>query len=166
VFAVNTLAPYILTGLIRKAKRLVYLNSGMHRSGDPILEDLTWSARAWSGSSANADSKLHDAIPAFAVARKWPDVLSNALEPGLVATKMGRGFPAYYFPPSIGSTGSPGFLLLLPSADSMPVGHPVAGSESSGVQEQEVKCRLFGGACGHGQERRRHAVRPLFRPTA
>jgi NAD(P)-dependent dehydrogenase (short-subunit alcohol dehydrogenase family) len=89
VFAVNTLAPYILTALIRKPKRLVYLSSGMHRSGDPSLKDLTWSARSWSGSSAYADSKLHDMILAFAVARKWPDVLSNALEPGWVATKMG-----------------------------------------------------------------------------
>jgi len=89
VFAINTLAPYILTALIRKPKRLVYLSSGLHRSGDPSLEDLTWSARPWSGSSAYADSKLHDVILAFAVARKWPDVLSNALEPGWVATKMG-----------------------------------------------------------------------------
>ena len=42
-----------------------------------------------SGSSAYADTKLHDLILAFAVARRWPDVLSNALEPGWVATKMG-----------------------------------------------------------------------------
>jgi NAD(P)-dependent dehydrogenase (short-subunit alcohol dehydrogenase family) len=89
VFAINTLSPYILTALIRKPKRLVYLSSGLHRSGDPSLKDLTWSARPWSGSSAYADSKLHDLILAFAVARKWPDVLSNALEPGWVATKMG-----------------------------------------------------------------------------
>src|SRR3989449_3737395 len=89
VFAVNTLAPYIITALIRKPKRLVYLSSGLHRSGDPSLKDLTWSARPWSGSSAYADSKLHDLILAFAVARKWQDVLSNALEPGWVATKMG-----------------------------------------------------------------------------
>jgi len=34
VFAINTLAPYILTTLIRKPKRLVYLSSGMHRSDD------------------------------------------------------------------------------------------------------------------------------------
>ena len=81
VFAINTLAPYILTALIRKPKRLVYLSSGLHRSGDPSLKDLTWSARPWSGSSAYADSKLHDLILAFTVARKWPDVLSNALEP-------------------------------------------------------------------------------------
>jgi NAD(P)-dependent dehydrogenase (short-subunit alcohol dehydrogenase family) len=89
VFAVNTLAPYILTALIRKPKRLVYLSSGLHRSGDSSLKDLTWSARPWNGSSAYADSKLHDVILAFAVARKWPHVLSNALEPGWVATKMG-----------------------------------------------------------------------------
>jgi NAD(P)-dependent dehydrogenase (short-subunit alcohol dehydrogenase family) len=89
VFAVNTLAPYILTALIRKPKRLVYLSSGMHRSGDASLRDLTWTERPWNGSSAYADSKLHDLILAFAVARKWPDVLSNALEPGWVPTKMG-----------------------------------------------------------------------------
>src|SRR6202020_106773 len=34
VFAVNTLAPYILTALIHPPKRLVYLSSGLHRSGD------------------------------------------------------------------------------------------------------------------------------------
>jgi NAD(P)-dependent dehydrogenase (short-subunit alcohol dehydrogenase family) len=89
VFAVNTLASYILTALIRRPKRLVYLSSGMHRGADSSLRDLAWSDRPWNGSSAYADSKLHDVILAFAVARKWPDVLSNALEPGWVPTKMG-----------------------------------------------------------------------------
>ncbi|HVW70874.1 MAG TPA: SDR family NAD(P)-dependent oxidoreductase [Steroidobacteraceae bacterium] len=89
VFAVNTLAPYILTALINKPRRLVYLSSGMHRSGDSSLRDLTWKERPWNGSSAYADTKLHDAILAFAVARKWPDVYSNAVEPGWVPTKMG-----------------------------------------------------------------------------
>jgi NAD(P)-dependent dehydrogenase (short-subunit alcohol dehydrogenase family) len=89
VFAVNTLATYILTALIDKPKRLVYLSSGLHRSGDASLQDLTWSARPWSGINAYSDSKLHDVVLAFAVARKWPGVLSNALEPGWVATKMG-----------------------------------------------------------------------------
>jgi NAD(P)-dependent dehydrogenase (short-subunit alcohol dehydrogenase family) len=94
VFAVNTLAPYILTALIGKPRRLVYLSSGMHRSGDPSLKDLTWNERPWNGSSAYADSKLHDALLAFAVARKWPEVLSNAVDPGWVPTKMGgRGAP-------------------------------------------------------------------------
>ena len=89
IFAVNSLAPYILTCMIRRPKRLVYTSSGLHRSGDAILNDLTWSRRPWSESGAYADSKLQNVILAFAVARKWPDVLSNAVDPGWVATKMG-----------------------------------------------------------------------------
>lgn len=89
VFAINTLAPYMLTALIGKPKRLVYLSSGMHRGADSTLADLNWDHRPWDGSNAYADSKLHDAILAFAVARKWPDALSNAVDPGWVATKMG-----------------------------------------------------------------------------
>jgi NAD(P)-dependent dehydrogenase (short-subunit alcohol dehydrogenase family) len=61
----------------------------MHRGADSSLRDLTWQERTWNGSNAYAESKLHDVILAFAVARKWPDVLSNALEPGWVPTKMG-----------------------------------------------------------------------------
>ena len=89
VFQVNSLAPYILTCLIQRPKRLVYTSSGMHRSGDGSLTDLTWSSRRWSESSAYADSKLQNVILAFGVSRTWPNVLSNALEPGWVATKMG-----------------------------------------------------------------------------
>ncbi|HEY1476970.1 MAG TPA: SDR family NAD(P)-dependent oxidoreductase [Chthoniobacterales bacterium] len=89
VFAINTLAPYLLTALIDRPERLVYLSSGMHRSGDISLEDLTWERRAWQGAAAYADSKLHDVLLAFAVARRWSEVLSNALEPGWVPTKMG-----------------------------------------------------------------------------
>jgi NAD(P)-dependent dehydrogenase (short-subunit alcohol dehydrogenase family) len=89
VFAVNTLSTYILTALINKPKRLVYLSSGLHRQGDTSLRDLLWKERRWDGTSAYADTKLHDVLIAFAVARKWSNVLSNALEPGWVATKMG-----------------------------------------------------------------------------
>jgi NAD(P)-dependent dehydrogenase (short-subunit alcohol dehydrogenase family) len=89
VFAVNTLAPYILTALIPKPGRLVYLSSGLHRSGDASLDDLTWEKRRWHGQQAYSDTKLHDVLLAFAIARRWPTVLSNALEPGWVATKMG-----------------------------------------------------------------------------
>jgi NAD(P)-dependent dehydrogenase (short-subunit alcohol dehydrogenase family) len=94
VFAINTLAPYMLTTLIERPKRLVYLSSGLHRSGDTSLRDLTWERRRWDGQQAYSDSKLHDVLLAFAVARRWPQVLSNALEPGWVPTKMGgRGAP-------------------------------------------------------------------------
>lgn len=89
VFAVNTLAPYILTALIRRPKRLVYVSSELHRSGDARLDDLAWERRPWRGHQAYCDTKLHDVLLAFAVARRWPGTLSNALEPGWVATKMG-----------------------------------------------------------------------------
>src|ERR1700761_4574810 len=89
VFAVNVLAPYLLTALMTRPDRLVYLTSGLHRSGDPDLSDLQWRGRRWSGMQAYSDSKLFDVVLAFAVARRWPEVLSNAVEPGWVPTKMG-----------------------------------------------------------------------------
>jgi NAD(P)-dependent dehydrogenase (short-subunit alcohol dehydrogenase family) len=89
IFAVNVLAAYILTALIEKPNRLVYLSSGMHHGVRPRMDDLRWTRRAWSGFSAYAESKLCDVLLAFAVARRWKDIKSNALEPGWVATKMG-----------------------------------------------------------------------------
>lgn len=89
LFAVNSLAPYILTALIARPKRLVYLSSLLHKDGDPSLDDVTWKRRPWQGQQAYSDTKLHDVLLAFAVARRWPNVLSNALEPGWVKTKMG-----------------------------------------------------------------------------
>lgn len=89
VFAINVLAPYILTALIRRPDRLVYLSSGMHRGAHADLSDIDWTQRRWSGADAYAESKLLDVLLAFAVSRRWPDVLCNALEPGWVPTKMG-----------------------------------------------------------------------------
>jgi NAD(P)-dependent dehydrogenase (short-subunit alcohol dehydrogenase family) len=89
VFAVNTLSAYILTALITRPKRLVYLSSGMHHHAKASLDDILWKKRRWDGSAAYAESKLHDVLLAFGVARLWPKVQSNALEPGWVPTKMG-----------------------------------------------------------------------------
>jgi NAD(P)-dependent dehydrogenase (short-subunit alcohol dehydrogenase family) len=89
VFAINVLAPYLLTALMGLPERLVYLTSGMHRGGERSTEDLQWSRRRWQGAQAYADSKLWDAVLAFAVARLHPELYSNAVEPGWVATRMG-----------------------------------------------------------------------------
>jgi NAD(P)-dependent dehydrogenase (short-subunit alcohol dehydrogenase family) len=89
VFAINTLAPFILTMLIERPKRLVYLSSGMHERVNANLDDIFWRKRRWDGSTAYAESKLHDVMLAFTVARYWPNVLSNAVTPGWVPTKMG-----------------------------------------------------------------------------
>jgi NAD(P)-dependent dehydrogenase (short-subunit alcohol dehydrogenase family) len=94
VFAVNVLAAYLLTALVPAPDRLVYLSSGMHRGGRIDLDDLAWRRRRWNGSQAYSDSKLGDTLLAFGVARRWPGVRSNAVDPGWVPTRMGgRGAP-------------------------------------------------------------------------
>lgn len=89
VFAVNALAPYVLTALMTRPSRLVYLSSGLHSGGDDALQDVGWTGRRWSGYQAYCDSKLMDVMMAFAIARLWPDVSSSAVNPGWVDTKMG-----------------------------------------------------------------------------
>ena len=87
--AVNTLAPYVLTALIERPRRLIYLSSGMHRSGSSSLRDIDWIERRWDESQAYSDSKLYITALACAIARRWPEVLSNAVDPGWVPTRMG-----------------------------------------------------------------------------
>jgi NAD(P)-dependent dehydrogenase (short-subunit alcohol dehydrogenase family) len=89
ILAVNTLAPYLLTALIERPRRLVYVSSSMHRGGTTSLRDINWRERRWDSNQAYSDSKLYLTALAFAVARHWPDVLSNAVDPGWVPTKMG-----------------------------------------------------------------------------
>jgi len=89
VLAVNVLAPYILTALMHRPDRLVYLSSGMHSWGDPDLGDVDWLTRRWDGAQAYSDSKLLDTALCFALARRWPEVICNSVSPGWVATKMG-----------------------------------------------------------------------------
>ena len=87
--AVNTLAPYILTALIERPERLIYLSSGMHRGGRAMLRDIDWKERRWDYTQAYSESKLYVTALALAIARLWPDVLTNAVDPGWVPTKMG-----------------------------------------------------------------------------
>ena len=84
-FAINSLAPYILTCMVQKPARLVYLSSGMHRSGiaDMDIDALTWKSKPWSGNKAYCDSKLQNVLFANIVAKRWNgQVLSNSVDPG------------------------------------------------------------------------------------
>ncbi|MDB5205352.1 MAG: Daunorubicin ketoreductase [Flavisolibacter sp.] len=85
LFYVNTLAPYILTSLVEKPKRLIYLSSDMHQGGWSKLESFKTDISRITYS----DTKLHVLMLCKAVARKWTDVYANALNPGWVPTKMG-----------------------------------------------------------------------------
>jgi NAD(P)-dependent dehydrogenase (short-subunit alcohol dehydrogenase family) len=89
ILAVNTLAPYILTALMKHPRRLVYLSSSMHRGGAGPLRDIDWVERPWDAKRAYSESKLYVAALAFAVTRRWQAILSNAVDPGWVPTKMG-----------------------------------------------------------------------------
>ncbi|AOX66233.1 short-chain dehydrogenase [Curtobacterium sp. BH-2-1-1] len=87
VVPVNVVAPYLFTALLGTPTRHVYLSSGMHRGGHPDLDGIEWAGRT--ASRSYSDSKLLVTQLAAAVAEHWPDVCSNAVDPGWVATKMG-----------------------------------------------------------------------------
>jgi NAD(P)-dependent dehydrogenase (short-subunit alcohol dehydrogenase family) len=87
VLPVNVVAPYLLTALIHRPKRLIYLSSSMHTGGRATLKGIDWTGRTSTGSYS--DSKLFVTTLSAAVARLWPDVLSNSVDPGWVPTKMG-----------------------------------------------------------------------------
>lgn len=87
VLVVNVVAPYLLTALMQRPRRLIYLSSGMHAGGRAELAGMDWSGGTSSGSYS--DSKLFVTTLAAAVARLWPEVISNAVDPGWVPTRMG-----------------------------------------------------------------------------
>jgi NAD(P)-dependent dehydrogenase (short-subunit alcohol dehydrogenase family) len=86
---VRSTLPWALRTLITIPKRLVYLSSGMHYGAGSHLDDVLWEKRRWNGSQAYAETKFQDVLLAFAVARLFPEVKSNSLEPGWVPTKVG-----------------------------------------------------------------------------
>jgi NAD(P)-dependent dehydrogenase (short-subunit alcohol dehydrogenase family) len=87
IMPVNIVAPYLVTARIQRPARLIYLSSGMHRGGRAVVDGTDWSGRGGAGSYS--DSKLFVTTLAAAVARIWPDVLSNSVDPGWVPTRMG-----------------------------------------------------------------------------
>ena len=87
IFTVNVVAPYLLTALIHRPRRLIYLSSGMHRGGRDALAGSDASGLV--PSVSYSDSKLYVTALAAAVARLWPGVASNAVDPGWVPTRMG-----------------------------------------------------------------------------
>ncbi|WP_182111688.1 MULTISPECIES: SDR family NAD(P)-dependent oxidoreductase [unclassified Actinotalea] len=89
ILQVNVVAPYLLTALMPRPRRLVYLTSGLESQGRTHLDDLQFEARAWDGMQAYSDSKLLDVTLAFAVARLWPEVVVTAVDPGWIKTKLG-----------------------------------------------------------------------------
>jgi NAD(P)-dependent dehydrogenase (short-subunit alcohol dehydrogenase family) len=99
---VNHFAHFVLThaliGPLRAADqgRVVHVASGVHGSGKVDMEDLQLE-HGWSGYDAYASSKLMNVLFSNELARRLEGtrVTSNALHPGVIATKLLRtGFGA------------------------------------------------------------------------
>src|SRR3984957_12162937 len=58
LFAVNVLAPYVLTALMARPARLVYRSSGTPGGGGAPRAARGGAARRWNGSQAYSDTKL------------------------------------------------------------------------------------------------------------
>ena len=86
IMTVNVVASWLLTALIERPDRLVYLSSGSHYGGSADPADIDW---AGTRAGSYADSKLFITALTLALARRWPNVVSSAVDPGWVATKMG-----------------------------------------------------------------------------
>jgi NAD(P)-dependent dehydrogenase (short-subunit alcohol dehydrogenase family) len=80
---VNTIAPYLLTALMDRPSRLIYVSSSMHRGGSTRLAPLT------DGTASYSDSKLWVTALAMAVASRWQGTATHAVDPGWVPTRMG-----------------------------------------------------------------------------
>ena len=65
----NVIAPYVLTALMLKPARLVYLSSSMHRGGSTDL------SRLGSGAASYSDTKLWVTALSQAFAFRWPDTV-------------------------------------------------------------------------------------------
>jgi NAD(P)-dependent dehydrogenase (short-subunit alcohol dehydrogenase family) len=89
IFQINVVAPYLLTALMSPPARLIYLTSGLEASGRADWDDLQFERRRWDGMQAYSDSKLYDVMLAFAVGRRRPGTIVNAVDPGWVKTRMG-----------------------------------------------------------------------------
>ncbi|TDQ15088.1 NAD(P)-dependent dehydrogenase (short-subunit alcohol dehydrogenase family) [Algoriphagus boseongensis] len=83
IFQVNVLAPYVLTALMEKPNRLIYLSSSMHLGGKEFSEKGQLEKTTYS------DSKLMITALTAAFAILYPEVRCNAVDPGWVPTKMG-----------------------------------------------------------------------------
>jgi retinol dehydrogenase 14 len=100
-FAVNHLAPFLLTGLLldrlkhSAPARVVTVSSNAHATGRIDFGDLQ-GERSYSGARAYSQSKLANVLFTYELARRQPAtcVTVNALHPGVVRTAFGAEDPS------------------------------------------------------------------------
>ena len=100
-FALNHLAPFLLTGLLLNRlkhsapARVVTVSSSAHATGRIDFGDLQ-GGRSYSGARAYSQSKLANVLFTHELARRLPTtcVTANALHPGVVRTAFGAEDPS------------------------------------------------------------------------
>jgi retinol dehydrogenase-12 len=91
-FALNHLAPFLLTNLLRdrlSGGRVVTTASDAHKSGRLDLEDLQ-SQRGYSAMRVYGTSKLCNILFTRELAKRAPELHANCLHPGVVRTGFGK----------------------------------------------------------------------------
>ena len=113
-FAINHLAPFLLTNLLlerlkaAKAARVVTVSSMAHRGATLDFDDLNWEQRKFRGLGAYGASKLANILFTLELANRLAGsgVTANCLHPGVVATNIFTAFG--------GRTGKVFTVLLRP----------------------------------------------------
>jgi retinol dehydrogenase-12 len=91
-FALNHLAPFLLTNLLRdrlEGGRVVTTASDAHKSGLLDLEDLQ-SERSYSAMRVYGTSKLCNILFTRELAKRAPELHANCFHPGVVRTGFGK----------------------------------------------------------------------------
>ena len=96
-FAVNHLAPFLLTNLLLDRLResghgrVVTTSSGAHHGGLIDLDDLQLERGRFSANRAYANSKLANVLFTRELARREESVVANCFHPGVIRTRLTRG---------------------------------------------------------------------------
>ena len=100
-FAVNYLGPYLFTRLLMPLlegstrSRIINVSSEMHRPVTSIDWDALHRRGSWLGVHEYRVSKLGNVLLTVELARRFEDVQSVAVHPGLVATDIMRHAPSW-----------------------------------------------------------------------
>jgi daunorubicin C-13 ketoreductase len=99
-FALNHLAPFLLTNLLRdrlRGGRVVNTASDAHRRSNLDPGDLVGSQQTYSMWRAYGAGKAANILFTAEAARRWPDVESVSFHPGVVRTNFGTGAATRFF---------------------------------------------------------------------
>jgi NAD(P)-dependent dehydrogenase (short-subunit alcohol dehydrogenase family) len=143
-FAVNHLAPFLLTTLLlprlraSAPSRVVTVSSEAHRIAPLDLDDLQ-ARRAYSAMKVYGRSKLANVLFANELARRetGTGVTSNSLHPGVVASGFGRNDPGWFR--VLVTLGRP--FLATPAKGARTSIHVAAAPELAGVTGRYFKDR-------------------------